>query len=54
LFNNVIPSLINYALSSTIAMTKKIFAIIGALIAGGIGITVINATPAAQAAISSN
>jgi len=35
-------------------MTKKIFAIIGALIAGGLGIAAINAAPEVAARLSSN
>jgi hypothetical protein len=35
-------------------MAKKIVAIIGALIAGGLGIAVVSAAPAVQAGVSMN
>jgi hypothetical protein len=54
MFHFVVTSLIYYLIIDTVTMRKRIFAIIGALIAGGLGIAMVSAVPAAHAAMTQN
>ncbi|HZE77002.1 MAG TPA: hypothetical protein VE089_00470 [Nitrososphaeraceae archaeon] len=50
----VVTRLIYYIFVDLATMRKKFFAIIGALIAGGLGFAVANSAPAAHAALTAN
>lgn len=50
----VVTSLINTGIAHIFNMRKKILAVIGALIGGGLGIAVVSAAPAVQAGFSVN
>ena len=54
MFHFVVTSLIYYSIIDLIEMRKKIFAIIGALIAGGLGIAVASSVESAHAALTAN
>jgi hypothetical protein len=54
MFHFVVTMLICYPIIDFIEMRKKLFAMIGALIAGGLGIAVASSVPAAHAGIMLN
>ena len=50
----VVTSLVNTSIAYIFNMLKKILAVIGALIGGGLGIAVVSAAPAVQAGVTMN